>query len=126
VVGSVLMIDMKLLGLVGPGIPVAQVNRRFLPWVWTAVMVLLVTGSLLVIAEPRRDLLNNVFRLKMALLAMAALVTLGFQEAVRRNADAWGPNPAGKASARLLAVATLLVWIGIIVCGRWIAYVDHG
>jgi hypothetical protein len=126
VMSSALMVDMKLLGVVGRGVTIGSMNHRFLPWIWTAVLVLLLSGSILIIAEPRRDLMNNVFRLKMLLLIAALAVTLGFQETVRRNASAWGVAPARPWSARAIAVVSLAIWIAIVMCGRWIAYVDHG
>jgi uncharacterized membrane protein len=126
VVGSVLMVDMKLLGVVGRGAPISASTRRFLPWIWVALVVLLITGTILTVAEPRRELINNVFRLKMALIVLACAVTGGFQLAVSRNAQAWGDAPSKRWSARLLAIGTLAIWLGIIMCGRWIAYVEHG
>jgi hypothetical protein len=126
VVGSVLMVDMKLLGVVGRGAPISATTRRFLPWIWVAIVVLLLTGSVLTVAEPRRELINNVFRLKMVLVVVACAITGAFQLAVSRNAEAWGETPSNKWSARALAIVTLAVWIAIIMCGRWIAYVEHG
>ena len=126
VVGSVLMVDMKLLGVVGRGAPISAATRRYLPWIWVALVVLLLTGSILTVAEPRRELINNVFRLKMALIVLACAVTGAFQIAVSRNAAAWGEAPSQQWSARLLAIGTLAIWLAIILCGRWIAYVEHG
>lgn len=126
VVGSVLMVDMKLLGVVGRGQPISAATRRYLPWIWVALVVLLLTGSILTMAEPRRELINNVFRLKMALIVLVCAVTGAFQLVVSRNASAWGDTPSNQWQARLLAIGTLAVWIVIIFCGRWIAYVEHG
>ena len=86
VVGSVLMVDMKLLGVVGRGSPISAATRRYLPWIWAALVVLLLTGSILTMAEPRRELINNVFRLKMALIVLMCAVTGAFQLTVSRNA----------------------------------------
>jgi uncharacterized membrane protein len=126
VVGAVLMVDMKLLGVVGRGAPISASTRRFLPWIWVALVILLITGSILTTAEPRRELINNVFRLKMALIILACAVTGAFQLAVSRNAEAWGETPSQQWSARLVAIGSLAIWIAIIMCGRWIAYVEHG
>ena len=126
VVGSVLAVDMKLLGVVGRGSPISGATRRFLPWIWVALVVLLLTGSILTMAEPRRELINIVFRLKMALILVVCAVTGAFQVTVSRNASAWGDRPSNQWQARLLAVGTLAVWIAIVFCGRWIAYVEHG
>jgi len=126
VVGAVLMVDMKLLGVVGRGTAISDGTRRFLPWIWVALVVLLITGTILTAAEPRRELINNVFRLKMALVLAACAVTGAFQLTVSRNAEAWGDRPSNQWSARLVAIISLALWIAIIMCGRWIAYVEHG
>jgi uncharacterized membrane protein len=114
------------MGLVGQSQPISGLARRFVPWVWWSLVVLLLTGSVLIAAEPRRDLLNPVFQAKMALLLVAILVTAFFQETVRRNMAFWDQSPRRRASAWLTAILSLSVWIAIIGCGRWIAYVEHG
>jgi len=126
VMSSVLMVDLRLMGLVGQSQPISGLARRFVPWVWWSLVALLLTGSVLIAAEPRRDLLNPVFQAKMALLLVAILVTAFFQETVRRNMAFWDQSPSRRASAWLTAVASLTVWIAIVGCGRWIAYVEHG
>ncbi len=125
IVGSVLAVDMKLLGAVGRGSPISGATRRFLPWIWVALVVLLLTGATLTAAEPKRELLNWVFRLKMVLIVLVCAVTGAFQVTVSRNASAWGNTPSNQWQARLLAIGTLAIWITIIFCGRWIGYVEH-
>jgi hypothetical protein len=125
VMGSALMMDMKLLGVVGRGTPVVAMNRRFLPWVWTSLVVLFCTGVILTIAEPGRELINFVFRLKMLLVLTVIALTAVYQEIVRRHADAWGDTPSNQWSARAIGAVSLIIWVAIVVCGRWIAYVEH-
>ncbi len=125
IVGSVLAVDMKLLGVIGRGTPISGATRRFLPWIWVAMVVLLLTGATLTAAEPRRELLNWVFRLKMVLIVLVCAVTGAFQITVSRNAPAWGNTPPNQWQARSLAIGTLAIWSAIIFCGRWIGYVEH-
>ena len=126
VMSSVIMVDLRLLGLVGQGQTISSLSRRFLPWVWWSLLVLLVTGIVLITAEPRRDLLNPVFQAKMTLLAAAMIVTAAFQRAVRRNMQAWDDAPERRRGAWITATTSLLLWAAIVGCGRWIAYVEHG
>jgi uncharacterized membrane protein SirB2 len=126
VMSSVVMVDLRLLGLMGHSQSISGLTRRFLPWVWCALVVLLLTGLVLITAEPRRDLLNPVFQAKMALLAVAIAVTAVFQETVRRNMEFWDLSPRRRWGAWATAIVSLLVWTAIVGCGRWIAYVDHG
>jgi len=126
VMSSVIMVDLRLLGLVGQGQSISAAAGRFLPWVWWSLVVLLATGVILITAEPRRDLLNPIFQAKMVLLILAMIVTVAFQSAVRRNMDAWDRSPSLPRGAWVTAVASLLLWTAIVGCGRWIAYVEHG
>jgi hypothetical protein len=124
VVTSALMIDLRLLGLRGMDQPFARIAQRFLPFIWWPLPILLATGAVLIIAEPARALENPVFILKMALLLAAAAVTLACQVPLRRNPAFWELSAARKRAARLIAVASMPLWIAIVFAGRWIAYVQ--
>ena len=126
VMSSVVMVDLRLMGLMGHSQSITGLSRRFLPWVWWSLAVLLVSGAMLITAEPRRDLLNPVFQAKMGLLVLAMAVTAVFQLTVARNREIWDLSPNRRTGAWVTAVASLLVWTAIIGCGRWIAYVEHG
>jgi uncharacterized membrane protein len=123
VMASVVMLDFRVLGLAGRSQSIPDVAHRFLPWIWCAVVVLLCTGSILIIGEPARDLLNNVFWTKMSLLVCALLITGLFQYTVDHRLKFWDGQ---RAIARVAAVASLVCWIGIVAAGRWIAYWEHG
>jgi uncharacterized membrane protein len=125
VMSSVIMVDMRLMGLAGHSQSISAMTRRFLPWVWCSLVVLLLTGSVLITAEPRRDLLNPIFQAKMILLLVVIVVTAVFQLIVQRNMEYWDLSPKARAGAWATALLSLLVWSAIVGCGRWIAYVEH-
>src|SRR6202162_3170632 len=75
VVASMAMFDLRLLGLAGKRNSIASLSRRFMPWLWGALIVLAVSGSILIIGEPKRALGNVFFAMKMCMLAMAIVVT---------------------------------------------------
>jgi len=79
-----------------------------------------VTGAILITGEPERELLNPVFRAKMAMLATVIVITLIVQRLSRKNDTYWETR---KVAARLAGFVSLLLWIGIVSAGRWIAYV---
>jgi hypothetical protein len=126
VMSSAVLVDLRLLGLAGTDQPISAVARRFMPWIWFAVLALLTSGTLLVIGEPRRDLLNPVFVAKMALLAATVLMTALFQITLSRKMLAWDAAATRRRGPALFAIASLALWVAVLVCGRWIAYVDHG
>lgn len=96
----------------------ASLAGRFVPAMWICLALLLVSGALLILAEPFRAITNPVFYLKMALLAVAIVITVWLAAVARR--------PVEKTTVVHVAGATLgmLVWSGIIIAGRYIAYVD--
>lgn len=96
----------------------ASLAGRFVPAMWICLVVLFLSGALLILAEPFRTITNPVFYLKMSLLIVAIILTVWLASVARR--------PSGKPSAVHVAAAALsmLVWAGIIVAGRYIAYVD--
>ena len=96
--------------------PLSSLASRFVPALWICLGVLLFTGSLLIIAEPGRSLMNRVFYTKMTLLLVAIALTLWLAAVARR--------PLQRPSKLQVAAAALyvLVWVGIIVAGRYIAY----
>jgi hypothetical protein len=122
VLTAVLMIDRRLLQTGAREPSMAWVARRFLPFIWWPLPVLLVTGLTLIVGEPARTLLNPEFFLKMGLLLAAVLVTLTCQIPLQRDPDFWHRPTARRWAARLLAVASLLLFAGIAIAGRWIAY----
>jgi hypothetical protein len=124
VVTAAMIIDLRLLGIGGRDQPVAAVARRFLPFIWWPLPVLFATGAILIVAEPARALENPVFILKMALLVFAAGVTLACQIPLRKDRAFWEVSTARRRTGRVIAFATLALWVAIIFAGRWIAYIQ--
>jgi len=124
VMSSVLMIDLRLLGILGRDQPLARVSERFLPVIWWTLPILLATGILMIIGEPVRSLESPVFQLKMALLAAAMVVTLSYQVPLGRDPSFWDLSIGWRGGARIIAVLSLLLWAGIVFAGRWIAYYE--
>jgi hypothetical protein len=95
-----------------------SLSRRFVPAIWIFVALLLVSGALLIIAEPVRSLPKPVFYIKMALIVLALIMTSAIAARARRTQRAGATSLVSKA----MAVAYMLVWCSIIVAGRMIAY----
>ena len=124
VMGSVLLIDLRILGWAGTDQTLRQATNRFHPWLTGSLWLLLVTGILMVVGEPVRELVTFSFWLKMALVAAGTVVAVIFQTALRRHEEQWGDAIAHRPAIKALAILTFLVWAFVIVLGRLIAY-DH-
>jgi uncharacterized membrane protein len=120
--GSTVMLNMRVLGLNGKDLSLADSLARYRPWTWYALLVLVVSGIILLISEPVRNMINPIFWIKMGLLAIAVLFSLWFQRALRARTGDWDISPGGHASLRLGAVALTLLWCAVMAGGRWIAY----
>lgn len=118
-VGSALMLDLRLAGVFARDVSAGDVVRRYLPWLGFAMAGMVASGSLLVIAEPNRVLTNPLFWPKMGLLLAAIVLTLVARlPFLRRDFDL---DASGL--IKLSAWLSLAIWVATITCGRWIAYV---
>jgi putative copper export protein len=126
VFSSAILVDLRIWRLLERDVPLPEMARRFLPTIWPVLLVLLVTGSLLIIGEPRRSLLNSTFYLKMALLALAIVLTIALQRSISSSPDSWDRDLTRRMAGRFAATLSILVWCGILFAGRWIAYTQAG
>ena len=117
VIGTALMISLRILGVSGMDQTMPQTMNRFGPWLSGTLWLLLATGILLVIGEPVRELVTFSFWLKMLLVAVMALLAGRFRSGLRKQ------QRIG-ASVRWMTVLSFVIWACIIVLGRLIAY-DH-
>jgi hypothetical protein len=122
VFSSAILVNLRVWGVLQRQVPIADVARRFLPVIWLVLLVLVVTGGLLIVGEPRRELMNSTFYLKMALLAVAIVLTVGLQWSLAATPQAWQSRFAARIAIRVAAGLSIIVWCGIIFAGRWIAY----
>lgn len=119
----VAMTDLKMLGVRVSSQPLSEMVSHAMPWVWTALALLLTTGILLTITEPARELLNNVFRLKMLMVLVLAAVLRIVQSGLRERPDYWSLSPRRRIAGRAVGAASLVLGVCIVIAGRWIAYV---
>jgi hypothetical protein len=132
VISAALALALRQFGLLAADQPLTRVAAQFLRVIWLALPILLLTGSLLIAAEPRRSLASPAFQLKMALLVCVASLLLLYQSRIGRLARSSTGPATGAAGAgaiattfrpgKVITVVALLLWVGIIFAGRWIAY----
>ena len=109
-------IDLRILGF-APGIPLEQ-TRGFLPVLWAAFVVNAMTGTLLVIAYPTKQLTNPVFYIKVAIIALAVWLFYRIGKEILHSSV----EEKLMSKAKLLAVASLASWICLIIAGRLLQY----
>ena len=117
---SILTVSLRVMGRIRTDQPLAEVWHRFAPWFWSSLGVMAGTGLVLAIGEPVRQATALSFWLKMSLLAIGVASALFFGRTVTAAAGREEAPPTGR--ARIVAVATILLWLTIIFLGRSIAY----
>jgi len=120
-VGMIVIFDLHLLGLTLTGSRAATVMKEMLRWSKVGFAVMFITGGLLLMCHAGRAYGNPFFRAKMIFLLVLGINAVVYQVVFFPKMPQWsaGRAPAG---ARACAVLSLIVWIGVIVCGRTMAY----
>lgn len=121
-VGTIFMVDLRLLGWAFTRVPVSQFDRRILPWTIAGFILMVITGLLLFYAKPLTYYHNVFFRLKL-LIILAGVANLAlFHLKVQRSQQTWDALPRLPTAARAAGLVSILVWSGVIITGRLIAY----
>jgi hypothetical protein len=120
-VGTAVVFDLRLLG-VSPRLPVADLARHLTVWATVGLALIVPTGLLMFSAHAGEMAENPAFRLKLILIAAAGINALAFRVGAFRTVAAWGCGSAAPPGARASAVLSLVLWAGIIACGRLLAY----
>jgi hypothetical protein len=121
-VGLAFVLDLRLTGLTFKEVPVSQITRRILPWIVAGFVAMVVSGILLFYAIPVRSYQNIFFRAKLVLLLLAGVNVWFFHSKVLFNVQQWDRDPLPPPRARRAGLASILLWMTIIVFGRLIAY----
>jgi hypothetical protein len=122
VAGTIMLVDLRLLGMGLRSEPVSQVVSRIVPWTLSGFGLMFVTGAWLFSAEASKLYQSPAFRIKMVLLSLAGLNALIFHLTIYRRAAEWDGKPVAPMRARMAGLLSLLLWIAIIAAGRSIAY----
>ena len=120
-VGSVVMFDLRVLGL-SRGVPVRGLARHLLPWSVAALLLIVPSGLLMFAAHAGDFLGNRAFQVKMALLLAAGMNAAFFHTGPYQSVAAWDTNATAPLPARISVAASILIWIAVIACGRLLAY----
>lgn len=123
-VSSVYLFDLRVIGVFSKNQSTVAVAKRVLPWAWSALGVLAMSGSLLIVAEPERSLMNAVFGVKLMMVVAAAATVWVRQRGLRLSPGYWESTPGVQKAGRAIAVASLVLWTGVVFAGRLIAYVS--
>ena len=100
VVGTILMVDLRLLGVSALSYPVSRMVRELTPWTWGAVVVAMVTGVGMFVTRAPAYVENPAFQLKLVFLLLAFVNMTFFQFRTYRRVQAWDSHGAHAASGQ--------------------------
>jgi hypothetical protein len=120
-VGSIAILDLRLLGL-GRTLSVRALTRHVLPWTVGAFALIVPSGLLMFSAHASDFLTNRAFQLKLLLILCAGVNAALFHVGAYRTVRQWDGDVAPPAAARAHAGVSLLLWFSVIACGRLLAY----
>ena len=121
-VGTVIFVDLRLLGWVFRAVPISEVTARLLPWTIGGFVIAVTTGALLFYAIPVRTYQSIFFRIKVIMLIAAGINTALFHRRMNRGDVEWDRDPSPPLRTRVVGAVSLLSWATVIVTGRMIAY----
>jgi len=121
-VGTILWVDLRLMGLCMRRERVTDVVGRLEPWAKFGFVVMFISGLFLFIGKPANYYSTTAFRLKMALLPLAALNVVLFHKRIYVNVGQWDTEAVLPWQGRLVGLVSATLWVVIIVLGRWTAY----
>jgi hypothetical protein len=122
VVGSILVVDLRLLGLASVNRPVSRVANGILPLTWGAFAIAVASGSLLFISNATKYLENGYFVAKILLICAAGLNMAVFHAISARDLPKWENEKTLPLSAQLAGGLSILLWVSVVTCGRWIGF----
>jgi hypothetical protein len=124
VLGTLLMVDLRLLGLAARQQAMTRISGELIPWSWGAFAVALVTGIGMFITRAGTYMENPAFQIKLVLLALAGINMTAFHFGTFRRIAQWDTAATPTVAAKFAGAASLVVWAGVMLAGRWVGHLQ--
>jgi len=125
VVGTISIVDLRLLGVASLDISAKRLMRDVIPYTWGAFAIAAITGSLMFSSDATHYAHNRLFQIKLVMLVLAGLNMAVFHLFVGRNIGQWGAAPQPPWGAKTTGAVSLGLWISVVAFGRWIGFTLH-
>ncbi|MEI9814256.1 MAG: DUF6644 family protein [Acidobacteriota bacterium] len=122
VFGTILIVDLRLMGVASISRPFQRMAPEILKWTWVGFAITLITGALMFTTNATVYFHNTYFRIKMLLLLLAGVNMGIFELTTGKRAQQWGQEASTPPAARTAARLSLLIWVGVIITGRLIGF----
>ncbi len=121
-VGTLVWLDLRLLGVAMRDTPVAIVYRHVMPWAFVGFVIMFATGLALATGFATRAYVNLFFRLKIAALVLAGINAAVYHLGVERRIAEWNEDRLPPVPARAAGLISIAMWASVILAGRMMAY----
>jgi hypothetical protein len=122
VFGTIILVDLRLLGIRDTDRPFTRVFRELVRWTWLGFAIAATTGVLLFIPNAQTYVVNTAFKLKLAALACAGINMAVFEFTTLRSVAKWDTQVPVPFAAKMAGVTSVIIWTSVIVFGRWIGF----
>jgi hypothetical protein len=122
VFGTILIVDLRLLGLASMSRPFTHIARDLLRITWSGFALSVVTGCLLFVANAGSMYANRAFQIKMVLMFVAGLNMLVFERITARHVSVWDLSASPPNAARIAGLLSICLWLAVIVFGRLVGF----
>nr|TFG54186.1 MAG: hypothetical protein E4H34_02865 [Hyphomicrobiales bacterium] len=123
VLGSIAIVDLRLIGAISRSRPITHVSAEMLPWTWVSFAIAAISGTALFTAQAVRYVDTIYFVLKMVIMLAAGLNMLYFEYVTKKNAAQWDREARPPANVRFAGATSLILWLGVVTTGRFIGFI---
>ena len=121
--GTLLMVDLRLIGVAARRYSLAQLGNELLPWTWASFWIAALTGFAMFITRAASHVVNPAFQIKMLLLLLAGANMLLLQRVFLKATHELNEFQLSTKRMRISGTLSLCLWIGITLSGRWIGHI---
>src|SRR5436190_19759723 len=121
-VGTLLWVDLRLLGIALQRLSISHVYRGAAPWFLAGFAMVFASGLALFTAYATLAYANFYFRLKMIALVLAGVNALVFHVMTQRSSAQWDAAPRPPAAARVAGLTSIVLWVAVMLAGRLMSY----
>ncbi len=125
VVGTIMIVDLRLINVASRGRPVSELMRETLPWTWLAFLSAVITGGSLFSSSAVKYAHNWQFETKMLMLLLAGINMAIFHLGSYRSVALWDRDVMTPLGARVAGGLSLAIWVTVICLGRWVGFATN-
>ena len=122
VLGAIMIVDLRLIGVASRDVAVTQLSKDTLPWVWGAFILAAITGSLLFVSKATSYVNNPFFLWKLVMLTLAGVNMMYFHFFTYRTVEHWDLDPSVPTGAKVAGALSLVFWLLVVFFGRAIGF----